>query len=608
MQTAIDLYSGCGGMSTGATIAMPDLQVKWALDIDRHAAATFKKAHPEALVDCCDVSLVSATDVIERSGLEQIDWFFAGPTCQAVSTMGVFHLDDPRNALFVHFIRLLDGFTQAGKRPRRVVMENVPGVVYGKNLVIVRELFKLFQDRGYHVFADVLNMADYGLPQLRNRFILVASVDPIPSRFPTPSHGADAGRDRPGYVTVSEAIGDLPETPRQDGKARLDRKLAPTAFRRFVADTDGEVENHWSKVLSDLNRRRVSNVPQGGCWKDIPPELLPDRFRRVRLTDYATLYGRLHAESPAYTISAGFGNVTSGCFTHPTQDRPLTVREGARLQGFPDSFEFTGSREHQYRQVGNAVPPFFMAKLVRHLSTGATSGVSARITPQVIASARSLPRMVKRYMNKRNDSARSRDGYGGGTYWPAGWGEPIPADAVAANGYRLDKAALRYRRRDEWRVTRDRFAQQDIVAVYEEQLGRGIDAVGVVALPLMREGDVDAIDRAVVQLLAIIGSVTGRTTLDIPVRYVRSRLKLLHDRLAEGQVSCLPRLELLDGDAMVSIGSGERALRFAQLSFEDAHPSESEAPKIPHLVFRPRPPVAQDGSEAVTMWASHSTK
>ena len=148
MQTAIDLYSGCGGMSAGACAAIPDLEVKWALDIDADATRTFRNSHPEALVDCCDVSLVSAADVVERAGIEKIDWFFAGPTCQAVSTMGVFHLDDPRNALFVHFIRLLDGFAAVGRKPCRVVMENVPGVVYGKNFVIVKELFKLSENSG----------------------------------------------------------------------------------------------------------------------------------------------------------------------------------------------------------------------------------------------------------------------------------------------------------------------------------------------------------------------------------------------------------------------------------------------------------------------------
>lgn len=589
MQTAIDLYSGCGGMSTGAALAIPGLQVKWALDIDRYAAASFAKAHPDALVDCCDVSTVSAADVVARAGIEQIDWFFAGPTCQAVSTMGVFHLNDPRNALFVHFIRLLDGFIESGRRPRRVVMENVPGVVYGKNLVIVRELFKLLADRGYHVFADILNMADYGLPQLRNRFILVASADPIASLFPSPSHGPDADGDLPPYVSVSEALSGLPLAATADGETRLVGTPSQTEFGRFVGDLPDRIGGHMCNALSETNRRRIARVPQGGCWKDIPPELLPDRFRRVRLTDYATLYGRLHAASPSYTISAGFGNVTSGCFTHPTEHRALTIREGARLQGFPDSFEFAGHRVHQYRQVGNAVPPYFMAKLVQHLADEAPFGVPARITQEKLDRQRRFPRMVKRYMNKRNDSVRSRDGYGGGTYWPAGWGEPIAADQVAANGYRLGEAKLRFRRRDEWRIARDQFAEQDLATVYVEQLNRSVDALGPVALPLTREGEVDAIDRALVQLLAVLGTSPSRTTIDIPVRYVRSRLKLLHDQLAERGVEGLPPVEVLDGIEGVSIGWGELSTGFGQLAFEDGDPSGGGPRLAPHLVFRPGP-------------------
>jgi DNA-cytosine methyltransferase len=587
-QTAIDLYSGCGGMSAGACAAIPDLEVKWALDINVDATRTFRNRHPEALVDCCDVSLVSAADVVERAGIEKIDWFFAGPTCQAVSTMGVFHLDDPRNALFVHFIRLLDGFTAVGRKPRHVVMENVPGVVYGKNLVIVKELFKLFEDRGYNVFADVVNMADYGLPQLRNRFILVATLDAIPANFPFHTHASEASGRLPEYVNVWEAISDLSDCETNSTTlATLAPLGIPSAFQRFVRDTKGTVPNHHANKLSDLNRKRVSKVPQGGCWKDIPPELLPDRFRRVRLTDYATLYGRLHEATPAYTISAGFANVTSGCFTHPRHDRAITVREGARLQGFQDSFEFLGARDAQYRQVGNAVPPFFMMQLVRHLLDGAVDGVPARLTSEVIASGRKLPPMVKRYMNKKNDSERSGDGYGSGTYWPAGWGEPIPADAVAANGYRLSNATPRYRRRDEWRASRDKFTDQDLVAVYEEQRRRLASTAGIVALPLTREGDVDAIDRAIVQLIAIVGSRSGGMELDIPVRYLRARLKLLHDQLSERRVANLPPLSIHEPDAFVVLGDAGETAHFGRLTFEDTDMSGPAAIKAPHLVLHP---------------------
>lgn len=582
-QTAIDLYSGCGGMSAGAAIAVPDIEVKWALDIDRNATTTFKKAHPEALVDCCDVSLVSATDVIERAGIEKIDWFFAGPTCQAVSTMGVFHIDDPRNALFVHFIRLLDGFAAAGRRPQRVVMENVPGVVYGKNLVIVKELFKLFEDRGYHVFADVVNMADYGLPQLRNRFFLIATVDPIPATFPKKTHAVDEERGLPAYVTVAEAIGDLTSIS-TDGRATAKRLTKPTEFQRFVADKNGEIVNHWCNTLTDLNRKRISKVPQGGSWKDIPPELLPDRFRRVRLTDYATLYGRLHEASPAYTISAGFGNVTSGCFTHPLQDRPLSVREGARLQGFPDSFEFAGPRGAQYKQVGNAVPPFFMTKLIAHLLHGA-EGMRARITREALADGKKLPPMVRRFTGKKNDSERARDGYGGGTYWPAGWGEPIAADAVTANGYRLTEMPLRFRRRDEWRVSRDQFHDQDIAKVYEDQLRTGVfDAV--VAVPLLKEGNVDAIDRAVVQIIATLSSEGGAFDVDVPVRYLRARIKLLHKKLIESNARQLPAIRSREDDEVVRFGDGGSSARLARLVFKESGLIAGSDNRGPHLVLQ----------------------
>lgn len=583
-QTAIDLYSGCGGMSAGASAAIPDLEVKWALDIDKNATRTFKNAHPETVVDCRDVSLVSATDVVERAQIDKIDWFFTGPTCQAVSTMGVFHLEDPRNALFVHFIRLLDGFSAAGRKPRNVVMENVPGVVYGRNLVIVRELFKLFAERGYHVFADVVNMADYGLPQLRNRFILVATVDEISPTFPRHTHAPVGTDELHEYVSVREAIADLSGDLVAPAVVKLEKEIEETPFQLFVRNNAGLAPNHHSNKLSDINRKRVAHVPQGGCWKDIPPELLPDRFRRVRLTDYATLYGRLHEASPAYTISAGFSNVTSGCFTHPIHDRALTVREGARLQGFQDAYEFLGPREAQYRQVGNAVPPFFMKHLVEHIQSG-YRGIPVRITSDVLESGKKLPPMVKRFMNKRNDSTRSRDGYGGGTYWPAGWGEPIPADAVVANGYRLADTPLRYRRRDEWRVNRDRFIDQDIMKVYDEQRRQQFPQ-GTIALPLVKEDDVDAIDRAIVQLLAIVGVRGGTIEINAPVRYLRARMRLLHDQLREKTAAALPYMTIEDEMDSIKLGRSRQAPTVARLAFEEIASTREGPVNGPHLVLR----------------------
>tara|TARA_R110002124_G_scaffold250589_8_gene415722 strand:+ start:9907 stop:11688 length:1782 start_codon:yes stop_codon:yes gene_type:complete len=577
-QIAIDLYSGCGGMSAGASAALPDLQVKWALDIDKDATTTFREAHPEAIVDCRDVSEVSATDILQRAGIDQIDWFFAGPTCQAVSTMGVFHLDDPRNALFVHFIRLLDGFTAADRKPKRIILENVPGVVYGQNITIVRELFRLLAERGYHVFADVVNMADYGLPQLRNRFILVATIDPIPATFPRPTHPETA------YRSVRQAIGDLfGQDPSSKGESvTLGDDTVDDEFTRFVRSPSGSVKNHWAPTLSDLNKKRVASVPQGGSWKDIPPEFLPDRFRKVRLTDYATLYGRLHEESPAYTISAGFANVTSGCFTHPQHHRALSVREGARLQGFKDDFEFRGSRTAQYHQVGNAVPPYFMAQLIKHL-TSPHDGVPARLIASTIAEGVKLPPLVKRFKAKKNNSARSEGGYGGGTYWPAGWGEPIPADEVTKNGYRLAETEIRYRRRDEWRVTRDTFSNQNLVSLFQ-QSSSNLLSEGIWAVPLVATQGADAIDRAVVKLLSTIKGLPGGIDVDVQVSYLRNRIDMLWKHLSENNVDGLPKRDCRAPENIVRFSTSKGPRARAALSFEETIRT-ADGEIYPHLVL-----------------------
>lgn len=587
-QVGIDLYSGCGGISAGATAAIPGLEIKWALDINPYATETFRSAHPNAVVDCRDVSEVSAADVIERAKIDKIDWFFAGPTCQAVSTMGVFHLEDPRNALFVHFIRLLDGFIAAGRRPKRIVLENVPGVVYGRNIAIVKELFRLLEERDYCVFADVLNMAEYGLPQLRHRFILVAADSKSSMTFPRPSR-EDGAKGRRGYRSVRDAIGDLfhTEINQLDGVVPNRKSSTADDFKQFVRSKNPKITGHWAALPGDANTRRIAAVPQGGSWKDIPPELLPDRFRRVRLTDYATLYGRLHEKAPAYTISAGFANVTSGCFTHPIHDRPLSVREGARLQGFPDDFVFRGPKSAQYRQVGNAVPPYFMAQIVRHLISK-EKGVPARITSEVLAKGRVPENLVKRFRSKKSNSVHSSGGYGGGTYWPVGWGEPIPADEVTKNGHRLAELPLRYRR-DKWRSARDLFEKQDLRKVYDSA-GVGITVSDrTITVPLVRHHRTDPIDAALVRLLSSISTFPGTLDIELEVDYLHRRALMLLVALAKSGLRQLPRVvDAPDGVLRLTAAAGERyssRLKFGEEVVGDFGLSavlllELEAPRI----------------------------
>jgi len=193
--------------------------------------------------------------------------------------------------------------------------------------------------------------------------------------------------------------------------------------------------------------------------------------------------------------------------------------------------------------------------------------------------------MVKRYMNKKNDSERAGNGYGSGTYWPAGWGEPRAADAVVANGYRISTDAPRFRRRDEWRVSRDRFTDQDLVAVYEEHRQEEPVRTNTVALPLIKRGDVDAIDRAIVQLLATVSLMPGQIELYIPVRYLRARLKLLHDQLSVRGVRDLPLLNIPEGGSAVVLGKAAGVVSVARLSFEETGMCNGTPLPGPHLVL-----------------------
>lgn len=455
-RTAIDIYCGCGGISVGAQLALPNLAVRYGLDYDPHACMTYGRNHPEAHVDCTDVAGVTAKAILDRGQIDDIDYLFTGPSCQAVSTMGLFYTDDPRNLLFVHLARLLSELNSLGKLPRNIVLENVPGIVYKKNLTLVRDLFHFFKGLGYRVAADVLCVAWLGVPQLRYRFFCLATREKRDLAFPAPQY-ADSALDLPlpPYRTVADAISDLYDLPPSESDQPIRYKgRAQSQLQRLLRDGTRAVGNHWVSDTQKLNLDRIASVPQGGSWKDIPSELLPARFHRVRMTDYHTLYGRLHEANPAYTISAEFGNVTSGCFTHPLHDRALTVREGCRIQGFPDSFQIMGPKNAQYRQIGNAVPPLAMARLLESWDSGCGDTVPPRITSEVLERGSKLPVMTPRFQGRKSQQASGRDGYGSGTFWPKGWGASPAELPKQKENYRKVTDPLVFRR-TVWRLRRE---------------------------------------------------------------------------------------------------------------------------------------------------------
>lgn len=432
---AIDVFCGSGGLSEG--FRKGGFELKLGLDWNNHACATHEENFRDGKTWCLDVREVDGPDVVAAVG-GRVDVVIGGPNCQGVSERGMRDPDDPRNTMFWEFVRLIDEL-----QPRAFLMENVAGLTHRHNFPMLKRIFREFGKRGYRCSADVLRAADYGVPQLRHRLVMIG-VRGVDGEilFPRPTHGdVLAGLPIPGilrpHVTLREAIGDLPPIKSGSGteissygtEVQSDYQLA---MRRG----SNALYNHRSSDTAEINLQRISHVQEGGNWKDIPGHLLPPRFFQCRLTDHSTTYARLRWNHPAFTITALFGNVTAGAFTHPDQNRALSVREGARIQGYPDSFKFMGPLNSQYRQIGNSVPPILaraMAEHLRHfLETGRfpDNSVAPRLTDSFIAEATwdDVPVLTPRYKNL----------FGFGTRWPKGWGpEPKNRADVLTDNYRL---------------------------------------------------------------------------------------------------------------------------------------------------------------------------
>jgi DNA-cytosine methyltransferase len=442
---AIDIYAGCGGLSQGLEDA--GFRLAYAMDWDSAACETHQLNSPGTQVQCDDVRNISGGEIIRKVG-SRIDLVAGGPNCQGVSERGLRNPDDPRNFMFPEFVRIVSEI-----RPSYFLMENVPGLVHRHNFHLLKTVFASFQELGYRCAADVLLAADYGAPQLRYRLFLIGTLESQPLSFPSPTHQAESGLlfGSP-FVTVGDAIGDLPVIAadcQEDSSLPYSEDAPSTEFRAYVRDGSHNVRNHFCTATQEVNLRRASYIPEGGNWKDIPAKLLPDRFFTCRMTDHSTTYYRLRRDQPAFTITALFGNMTAGAFTHPTSNRALSVREGARIQTFRDRFVFAGPRNSQYRQIGNAVPPLLARAVGAHLLSlmrgERVAGFAPRITDETFVDRRAwdtLPVLTPRFKKL----------FGTGTRWPVGWGpEPNDYSDMLDNNYTLRTefwpSHLRMRRR-----------------------------------------------------------------------------------------------------------------------------------------------------------------
>lgn len=369
--TCIDLFSGAGGFAEGLR------QAGWSIlsgtDIAPDAGETFRLNFPEASFFEGPIGSVDPAALLQDAGLSpgELDCLVGGPPCQSFSYNN--HQRSATNArarLFRDYLRIVKAI-----QPKTLIMENVPGMLTIDNGRIVDEIKKSLHRLGYKCAIRVLFAEDYGVPQTRRRVFIIAGKETLPDNiFPAGSHGPcpkpsvnsngfihrwtfSKPETQVPLVTVWDAIGDLP--PLKSGKGlhtAAYRKKAATDFQRDVRSGSRLLHNHICHNLSDSMLEKIFHVPEGGNWTDIPRNLLTPGMRRAHKSCHTKRYGRLSRKGLASTLLTKC-DPHWGAYIHPTQNRTLSVREAARLQGFPDSFVFAGlSLSKHYVQIGNAVP------------------------------------------------------------------------------------------------------------------------------------------------------------------------------------------------------------------------------------------------------------
>lgn len=350
---AIDIFSGCGGVSCG--LSLSGFKIKSAVEIEKRAVNTYLNYKPLEKVKVLndDICNLNGKQILNAARIKNDDiYLFAGcPPCQNFSRQNPSNkkksIEDRKKLLF-EFLRIIEEI-----KPPFILMENVPGIKSDFNKVILDEFLERLK-RYYYVKENILNAADYGVPQVRKRFVLHAvrkdinkELESIGFVFDLPkvTHNKNGDKGFKKWKTVKEVIDDLPKI-----KAGEEYK------------DDGKIHNHKCANLSKMNLKRIKIIRKNGGSRDgLPEDLILDCHKKKdkngkTFSGHGDVYGIMNPDKPAPTITGGCLCYSKGRYGHYNQDRAISIREAARLQTFPDDFMFDNSLTSSALQIGNAVP------------------------------------------------------------------------------------------------------------------------------------------------------------------------------------------------------------------------------------------------------------
>jgi len=358
--TVIDLFAGVGGLSYGFAND-EQFVVLAANEILPKMAKAYELNHPDVRMYVEDIGKLTGSRIMADCDLipGDLDILVGGPPCQAYSTVGKRLLDDPRGNLFQDYYRILKDLN-----PKVFLYENVSGLISMNGGTLLPHIMELFASLGYKVQRKLLNAADFGAPQIRERVILVGTRLDKDFVYPDATHINPAmitpGKNLKPWVTVREALGDLPIL--DNGGQQKNYSTDPQNEYQIEMRSKGfqEIEDHVVSKNGNHLIELMKLISEGGSAWDLPKNQQPK-------SGFKNTYSRLWWDRPSPTVTRNLGTPSSSRCIHPVQNRALSTREGARLQGFPDHYTFFGSRSEKNLQIGNAVPTQLSRALAKQL-------------------------------------------------------------------------------------------------------------------------------------------------------------------------------------------------------------------------------------------------
>ena len=345
----IDLFAGVGGLSYGFS-KLSQFNIIMANEIEKDISVAYTLNYPDVKMLNCDIKNLTKEILDDALNYKNVDVIIGGPPCQSYSTLGKRQMDERAN-LFMQYKRVL-----TISQPKAFVFENVTGLLSVDNGNFFRRVKSEFEQLGYELRYQVLDAADFGVPQHRERIILVGFKNKNPFIFPTPTHGVGLK----AYVTLKNAIGDLPVLKNGEKKSCYASGIT-NEFLEFVRNNSSNIlEEHKAPTNSEYLIKIMTALKDGQTKNDLPENIRPK-------SGYGNTYAKLWWDRPSTTITRNFSCPSSSRCIHPRDSRAMSIREGARLQSFPDNYIFYGSDAMKRLEIGNAVPPLLSMAIAKQM-------------------------------------------------------------------------------------------------------------------------------------------------------------------------------------------------------------------------------------------------